>query len=90
MLTSEETLAAMRQEMRLLLEMVMEVVLSKARFVLEEAAGQRVKGLAEVAQERAKGLDGVAEGASRSPRWLRSGPRTLPRWLRGASSCNMR
>jgi hypothetical protein len=46
--TTEERLAA------ILLEMVMEGVLTKARGVLEEAEKQRAKGLAEVAEERAK------------------------------------
>jgi hypothetical protein len=59
--TTEETLAAMGREIRLLLETAMEGVLTKARGVLEEAGKQRTKGLAEVAEERAKGLAEVAE-----------------------------
>jgi hypothetical protein len=54
--TTEETLAAMRREMRPLLETAMEGVLTKARGVLEEAEQWRAEGLAEVAEERAKGL----------------------------------
>jgi hypothetical protein len=61
MLTTEETLAAMRREIRPLLETAMEGVLTKARGVLEEAEKQRTKGLAEVAEERTKGLLEVAE-----------------------------
>jgi hypothetical protein len=56
-----ETLAAMRREIRPLLETAMEGVLTKARGVLEEAEQQREKGLAEVAEERVKGLAEVAE-----------------------------
>jgi hypothetical protein len=56
MLTTEETLAAMRREMRLLLETAMEGVLTRARGVLEEAEQQCAKGLMEVAEERAKAL----------------------------------
>jgi hypothetical protein len=52
----EETLVAMRREMRPLLETAMEGVLSNLRKVLEEAEQQRTKGLTEVAEERAKGL----------------------------------
>jgi hypothetical protein len=54
MSSTEETLAAMRREMRPLLETAMEGVLTMARVVLEEAELQRNKGLAEVAEERAK------------------------------------
>jgi hypothetical protein len=61
MLSTEETLAAMRREMRPLLETAMEGVLTRARVVLEEAELQCAKGLAEVAEERAKGLAEVAE-----------------------------
>jgi hypothetical protein len=52
----EATLAAMRREMRPLLETAMEVVLTKARGVLEAAEQRRAEGLAEVAEGRAKGL----------------------------------
>jgi hypothetical protein len=63
MQSTEETLEAMRREMRPLLETAMEGVLTKARGVLKEAeqhrnllltviAKMRAKGLAEVAQER--------------------------------------
>jgi hypothetical protein len=54
--TIEVTLAAMRREMRPLLETAMEGVLTKARGVLEEVERQRADGLAEVTEERAKGL----------------------------------
>jgi hypothetical protein len=54
--STEVTLAAMRREMRPLLETAMECVLTKARSVLEEAEQRRAQGLAEVAEERAKGL----------------------------------
>jgi hypothetical protein len=57
----EETLAAMRREMRPLLETAMKGVLTKARGVLEEAEQQRTKGLVEVAEKCAKGLTKVAE-----------------------------
>jgi hypothetical protein len=59
--TTEETLAAMRREMRPLLEMAMEGVLTKARGVLEAAEEQRTNGFAEVAEERTKGLADVAK-----------------------------
>jgi hypothetical protein len=59
--STEETLAAMRCEMRPLLETAMESVLTKVRGVLEEAEQQRTQGLVEVAEERAKGLAEVAE-----------------------------
>jgi hypothetical protein len=61
MQSTEDTLAAMRREMRPLLETAMEGVLTKVRGVLEEAKQQRNLVLAEVAQERAKGLAEVAE-----------------------------
>jgi hypothetical protein len=61
MSSTEETLAAMRREIRPLLETAMEGVLTTARVVLEEAEKQRTKGIAEVAEERAKGLAEVAE-----------------------------
>jgi N-acetylneuraminic acid mutarotase len=61
MSSTEETLVAMRREMRPLLEMVMEGMLTKARGVLEDADQQRIKDLAEVAEERARGLAEVAE-----------------------------
>jgi hypothetical protein len=61
MLTTAETLAAMRREIQPLLETAMEGLLTKACGVLEEADQQRIKGLAEVAEERAKGLAEVAE-----------------------------
>jgi hypothetical protein len=56
MLSTEETLEAMRREMRPLLETAMEGVLNKARGALEEAEQQRADRLAVVADERAKGL----------------------------------
>jgi hypothetical protein len=56
MISTEATLAAMRREMRPLLETAMERVLTKARGVLEEAEQRRAEGLAEVAEEPAKGL----------------------------------
>jgi hypothetical protein len=59
--STEETLAAMRREIRPLLETAMEGVLTTARGVLEEAEQQRIKGLAEVAEERIKGLSDMAE-----------------------------
>jgi hypothetical protein len=59
--STEETLAAMRHEMRSLLETAMEGILTKVRGMLEEAELQRVKRIAEVAKERAKGLNEVAE-----------------------------
>jgi hypothetical protein len=70
MQSTEETLAAMRREMRLLLGTAMEGVLAKVRGVLKEAeqkrnlflteaAEERAKELAEVAEERAKGLTEV-------------------------------
>jgi hypothetical protein len=62
---TEETLAAMRREMRPLLETAMEGVLTELRGVLEEAEQQRTKGLANVAEERAKGLVEVAEERSK-------------------------
>jgi hypothetical protein len=61
MRSTEETLAAMRREIRPLLEMAMEDVLIKARVELEDAELQRAKGLVEVAEEHAKGLVEVAE-----------------------------
>jgi hypothetical protein len=60
MLSTEDTLEAMRREMRPLLETAMEGVLTKARRVLEEAEQQRADGLAEVAENRVKGLTEVA------------------------------
>jgi hypothetical protein len=62
MRSTEETLEAMRREMRPLLETAMEGVLTKVRGVLEDAEQQRTQGLMEVADERAKGLAEVAEG----------------------------
>jgi hypothetical protein len=61
MMSIEETLAAMRHEMRPLLKTAMEGVLTKARSVLEEVEQQRIKGLADVNAERARGLTEVAE-----------------------------
>jgi hypothetical protein len=61
MLSTDGTLEAMRHEMRPLLEEVMEKVLTKARFVLEDAEQQRTQGLAEAAEERFLGLAEVAE-----------------------------
>jgi N-acetylneuraminic acid mutarotase len=61
MQSTEEILAAMRREMRPLLETAMEGVLSRARGVLEEAEQQRTLLLTEVAEERTKGLVKVAE-----------------------------
>jgi hypothetical protein len=65
MQSTEETLKAMRREMRPLLESAMESVLTKVRGVLEEAEQQRTQGLVEVAEERAKGLAEVAEERDR-------------------------
>ena len=65
MLSTEETLAAMRCEMRPLLETAMEVVLSKARGVLKEAEQHRAQCSAEVAEERIRGLAEVAEERSK-------------------------
>jgi hypothetical protein len=59
--STEETLAAMRREIRPLLETAMEGVLIKARGVFEDAKQQRAKGLVEVAEERTKGLVEMAE-----------------------------
>jgi N-acetylneuraminic acid mutarotase len=56
MLSTEDTLEAMRREMRPLLETAMEGVLSKARRVLEEAEHQRAYGLAAMAEELSKRL----------------------------------
>jgi N-acyl-D-aspartate/D-glutamate deacylase len=61
MSSTEETLAAMRREMRPLLETVMEGLLTTARGVLEEADQQRTQDLADVDEELAKGLAEVAE-----------------------------
>jgi hypothetical protein len=69
MLSTEATLEAMRREMRPLLEMAIEGVLTRVRGVLEQAEQQRTQGLVEVgeeratslAEERAKGLAEVAE-----------------------------
>jgi hypothetical protein len=61
MSTTEETLAALRREVRPLLETAMESVLTKVRWVLEGVEQERAKGLTEVAEERAKGLTEVAE-----------------------------
>jgi hypothetical protein len=58
---TEETLAAMRREMRHLLETAMEGVLTKARCVFEAVEQQRIMSLAEVAEERAKGLAELAK-----------------------------
>jgi hypothetical protein len=57
----EETLAAMRREMRPLLETAMEGVLTRVRGVLEKAEQHHTQDLVEVAEERAKGLAEVAE-----------------------------
>jgi hypothetical protein len=61
MQSTEETLASMRREMRPLLEIAMEGVLTKVRGVLEEAEQQRNNLLVEVAEERAKGLAEAAD-----------------------------
>jgi hypothetical protein len=61
MQSTKETLAAMRREMRPLLEMAMEGVLTKVRHVLEEAEQKRTQDLTKVGEERAKGLAEVAE-----------------------------
>jgi hypothetical protein len=61
MQSMEETLAAMRREMRPFLKIAMEGVLTKVRGVLEKAERQRDQGLVEVAEERANGLAEVAE-----------------------------
>jgi hypothetical protein len=60
MLTTDETLAAMRREMRPLLETATEGILSKARGVLEAADQRRAGEIAAVAEERAEGLAEVA------------------------------
>jgi hypothetical protein len=60
MQSTDATLAAMRCEMRPLLETAMESVLTKVRGVLEDAEQQRTQGFAEVAEERVKGLAEVA------------------------------
>jgi hypothetical protein len=65
MLSTEETLEAMRREMRPLLETAMEGVLIKARGVLEDAEEQRAQGLAKLTEQRAKGLAEVAEERDR-------------------------
>jgi hypothetical protein len=59
--STEETLMAMRREIRPLLETAMEDILTKAHGVLEDAEQQHNTGLAMVAEERAKGLAEVAE-----------------------------
>jgi hypothetical protein len=56
MLPVEETLAAMRREMRPPLETAMEGVLTRARVVLQEVEQRRAEGLANVAEKRATGL----------------------------------
>jgi hypothetical protein len=61
MMSTEETLAELRQEMRPLLETAMESVLTKVRRALEGAEKERTEGLVQVAEERAKGLAEVAE-----------------------------
>jgi N-acetylneuraminic acid mutarotase len=61
MQSTEETLEAMRREMRPLLEAAMEGVLNRARDVLKKTERQRAQGLVEVAEERAKGLAELAE-----------------------------
>jgi hypothetical protein len=65
MLSTEETLEAMRREMRPLLETAMEGVLIKARGILEDAEEQRAQGLAKLTEQRAKGLAEVAEERDR-------------------------
>jgi hypothetical protein len=57
----EETLAALRREVRSVLETVMESVLTKVRRALEGAEQERAEGLVHVAEERVKGLIEVAE-----------------------------
>jgi hypothetical protein len=63
--TTEEIISAARREMRPLLEpalnLAMEMVLTKARSVLDDAEQRRLQGLAEVADERANGLAEVAK-----------------------------
>jgi hypothetical protein len=61
MQSTEETLEAMRREMRPLLETAMEGVLTKVFRVLEVAEQQRTQGLVEAAEERAKGYAEVAK-----------------------------
>jgi hypothetical protein len=61
MSSTEETLVAMRREMRPLLETAMEGMLTNARGVLEDADQQQANGLVEVAEERARGLAEVGE-----------------------------
>jgi hypothetical protein len=61
MQSTEDTLEVMRREMRPLLEVAMEGVLTRARSVLEEAERERAQGFLEVADQRAKGLAEVAE-----------------------------
>jgi hypothetical protein len=58
--STEETLAAMRREIWPLLETAMDVVLTKARGVLDAAEQQRAQIIAEVVKERATGLAEVA------------------------------
>jgi hypothetical protein len=57
----EETLAALRREVRPVLETVMESVLTKVRRALEGAEQERAEGLVQVVEKRAKGLTEVAE-----------------------------
>jgi hypothetical protein len=61
MVSTEETLGAMRRKMRALLETAMEVVLLEARDVLKESKNQYAQKLAAVAKERAEGLAEVAK-----------------------------
>jgi hypothetical protein len=61
MLSTEETLATLRREMRPLLETAMESVLTKVRRALEGAEQERADGLVQVAGERAKVFTEVAE-----------------------------
>jgi hypothetical protein len=53
--STDETLAAMRREMRPLLETAMEVLLTKARGVLNEAEQQCAQRLVEIAASAPRG-----------------------------------
>jgi hypothetical protein len=68
MTTTEKTLEVMRREMRPLMEIAMEGVVTKARGVLEEAdqkhaqvLAEVIKGLAKATKERAKALSDIAK-----------------------------
>jgi hypothetical protein len=61
MAATEVIVNAMRREMRPLLEVAMENVLTTARKLLEAVEKQRGEGLTEVVEKRAKGLSDVAQ-----------------------------